>query len=520
MEKILEKKNILIFVLFVVFIIAYLFFLGSYPLLDADETRYAVMAREMLKTNDFMTLYLNGSCFFEKPPLYFWIEVLSFKMFGISEFAARLPIVLLSVLPLGLLFGLCNKIKGFKFAFIAAATLMTTLEYAIITKIAILDSIFTSFCVSSVLLYFYTFFVEQENKKWFWLFAYIFMGFAVLAKGMPGVVIPFGTILVSSIIFKTHKETLKSFLYGLPVFLLIALPWHILMLKTYPGLFYQEYIYKHHILRFLGSEVINRNKPWYFYILTLIWGLIPHTLIFLGVKNIKLDKFLKLNVIAGLLTLIFFSLSGAKLITYILPIYPFFAVIIAEIWIYYIKNDNKLLKYSMLLINSILAFGALFFPFAAAYILNGETGNMHLMQISFAVSLFYLIRSIAKDERFNSFVFQTVFMALLIGFTGPLAYKIDYSFGQNDLIRFAKFAKEKNYTISTYKTGSKYSLLYYSGLPQIDFHPYDNKEWLNGELKKENNLLIMRNKDIESLPVEIRCRGIKYSAVKGVKNEK
>ena len=521
MEKIFGKKNILIFVLFATFIITYLFFLGSYPLLDVDETRYVTMAREMPKTNDFMTLYLNGSYFFEKPPLYFWLEVLSFKIFGVSELTARLPIVLLSVLPLGLLFTLCNKVKGFKFAFIATATLMTTLEYAFITKIAILDSVLASFCASSVLCYFYTFFVKQENKKWFWLLAYIFMGLAVLAKGIPGVAIPFGTIFISTVIFKTYKETFKSFLYGLPVFLIIALPWHILMLKTYPDLFYQEYIYKHHILRFLGSEVIHRNEPWYFYILTLIWGLTPYTIMFLGIKNIKFDKFLKLNVITGLLTLIFFSLSGAKLITYILPIYPFLAVIIAQIWVYYIEKDNKLLKYSILTISSILALGALLFPFVAAYLLKGDTGNMHIMQIVLTISSFYLIRSIVKDERFNSFVFQAIFMALLIGFITPLAYKIDYSFGQNDLMRFAKFAQQKNYTISTYKTGSKYSLLYYSKLPQIDFQKDDNIEWLNNELNNANNLLIMRNKDIKSLPVGIRYKGIKYSVInKGAKNEK
>ncbi|MBP3820103.1 glycosyltransferase family 39 protein [bacterium] len=519
MEKILGNKKLLLLVMVFVFILTYLVSLHSYPLLDVDETRYVDMAKKMLNTNDYMTLYLNGEYFFEKPPLFFWLECLSFKIFGVSEFSARFPIVMLSLLPLGLLFGLCNKIKGFLFAFITTIILMTTLEYALITKIAILDSVLSSFCVSSVLSYFYTFFVEDKNKKWFWLLSYIFMGLAVLAKGIPGFVIPVGTIFISTIIFKTYKETLKSLLYGIPIFLLIALPWHILMLKTYPGIFYQEYIYKHHILRFLGSEVIHRNEPWYFYILTLIWGLIPHTIMFFGIKNIKMDKFLSLNLIAALTTLVFFSLSGAKLITYILPIYPFIAVIIAQIWCHYIEKDNKLIKMSLLILNSILVFGALVFPFVAMYVFKVKLDYMYLVLVALFIVSFYLLSCIIKNKRFTSFVLQSVFFALLLGSETPLAYNVDYSFGQNDLLKFAKIAKENKFTISAYKTGTRYSLLYYSDLPQIVFKNEDNQDWLNEELKKKNNILIMRNRDIENYPVKIKNRGVKYSIIERLDNE-
>ena len=126
------------------------------------------------------------------------------------------------------------------------------------------------------------------------------------------------------------------------------------MLKIYPNLFFQEYIYKHHILRFLGSNVIHRSEPWYFYFITLLWGLFPHIFVLFskisGIKNIKFDlkddysRFLLLNTIAVLSILGFFSLSSTKLITYILPIYPFFAVIIGAIWFKYIKNDEELNK--------------------------------------------------------------------------------------------------------------------------------------------------------------------------------
>lgn len=166
----MKKQHRIMLYGFLAFILFYGFFywMGKYPLLDIDETRYVNMAREMFNTKEYLTLYLNGDYFFEKPPLFFWIECLSFKISGIvSELSARLPIVLLSLLPAGLLLSLCKKVKGDKFAIITTAVLFTSLEYMFLTKIAILDSVLTSFVVSSVLCYFYTFYVEEKNKKYF-----------------------------------------------------------------------------------------------------------------------------------------------------------------------------------------------------------------------------------------------------------------------------------------------------------------------------------------------------------------
>ena len=100
----MKKEHIVLLYTLLAFICFYCFFhaIGAYPLLDIDETRYVHMAREMFNTKDYLTLYLNGDFFFEKPPLYFWIECISFKLTGVvSELTARLPIVLLSLLPAG-----------------------------------------------------------------------------------------------------------------------------------------------------------------------------------------------------------------------------------------------------------------------------------------------------------------------------------------------------------------------------------------------------------------------------------
>ncbi len=509
------------------FILCFLWGLGSYPLLEVDETRYVDMASKMFHSKDYLTLYLNGEYFFEKPPLFFWLECASFGLIGfVSEFTARLPIVLLSLLPASLLFGLCKKVKGEKFALIATATLFTSLEYMFLTKVAILDSVLTSFVTASVLCYFYTFFVQDKNKKYFWILTYIFSGLAVLAKGIPGVAIPALVIAVSIVVFKTYKETLKNS-WGILLFLIIILPWHILMLKMYPNLFYEEYIWKHHILRFLGSDVIHRTEPWYFYILTLLWGLCPHVFILLSqipsLKKIKFDfkddfsKLLTLNFIAVAVILLFFSSSGAKLITYILPIYPFFAVLIGAIWASYIQNDDKKVRISLIIINSIFTLAAIavlpvkFFMPADMY-----KDFMGIQISAFIILLPFVILNwifIAKNNRWKLFVTLVLQMAMLSAFVTPYAYKFDYSFGQNDLMEFAEIAKEKKCTISTYLTDYKYSLLYYGNQTKIDYQREKDLNWLKGELKKKNHIVIARNKKIKDLPVKIIVRGVKYSII-------
>lgn len=525
----MKKQHIIMLYGLLGLICFYAFFhwLGTYPLLDIDETRYVDMAREMFRTKDFLTLYLNGDFFFEKPPLYFWIECLSFKLTGVvSELTARLPIVLLSLLPAGFLIFLCRKVKNDKFAMITTATLFTSLEYIILTKIAILDSVLTSFVTTSVLCYFATFFVEEKNKKYFCILTYLFSGLAVLAKGIPGVAIPALVIAVSSVIFKTCKETLK-YSWGIILFLFVSMPWHLIMLKIHGSLFFDEYIIKHHILRFLGSEVIHRNQPWYFYILTLLWGLFPHIFILLSqvpkVKYIKFNisdnysKFLVLNTVAAISTLVFFSLSGAKLITYILPVYPFCAVIIGAIWYKYIKSGDKAANVSMIVLNSILTLAVLSL-FAAKIFMPTEIYTA-FQKIQITALMIFIPWAVCgwtffiKKQRLNVFLSLTIFVALLSGFLTPYVYKFNYTFGQNDLMRFAKIAKDNNLTISTYLTGRKYSLLYYGNQHKIHFQMDEDLNWLNNELKKENNILIVKNKNIKNLPVKVKEKGVKYSIV-------
>ena len=213
-----------IFILFIVCVLVYFWGIGAYPLMDVDETRYVSIAKHMFLSKDYSTLYLNGEYFFEKPPLYFWSECLSFGLFGkINEFTARFPCALYALL---LTFGVYftgKKIVSLKFGLISALVLATSLEFTMLARYAILDIVVTSLIGLSVLSGFLTQFVQDKNKKYFWWLFYIFSGLAVLAKGIPGFVIPFGVMFFVSIFNKTFKQCFRpiNMIPGIILFLLM-----------------------------------------------------------------------------------------------------------------------------------------------------------------------------------------------------------------------------------------------------------------------------------------------------------
>lgn len=126
----------------------YFYNLGLPALLDSDETRYALMAKSMLQTKEFIRLYLDGRIFWDKPPLYFWIEYFSFKALGrIDEFAVRLPSVLCALASIGAIFYSARKAVSVKFALITALILATSVEFVIFAKVSILDMLL-AFCIT------------------------------------------------------------------------------------------------------------------------------------------------------------------------------------------------------------------------------------------------------------------------------------------------------------------------------------------------------------------------------------
>ncbi len=522
----------------------FLFFhnIWSYALMDVDESRYVSMSKDMFNTKDFMTLYLNKEFFFEKPPLYFWSECLSFALWGkITEATARFPVAMWGTLSCLAVYYLGRKVVSRLFGAVSSLILATSLEFLILAKFAILDIVLASCVTLSLCFGMSVYYVKEQNKKYMWWLFYIFSGLAVMAKGIPGFVVPFGSMFFISIYSKKFKEIFRPqyFIIGSVLFLGITLPWHIHMLNIHNPLFFNEYIMKHHVSRFLGSGDLGRQQPFYFYLLTVLWGFFPwivSTLVVLIRKIVKRDfgfrgkndtqRLMMYAGISAVFMLLFFSSSKTKLITYILPIYPMFALLGGLIWTNYIERGeysrwiNKTV-YFLGFIFIIASVTAMFTQYFLPEQLNNDISPAKPLCTALLLLTGLLSVIFCKKEKYAGvFITYILFMTFLSAFGTGLFFNIDYKFGQEDLIKFAKIAKEHNKTITCYKFTHKYSLIYYrDGEKPIvyggDFEIND----LKNELKKQDNYVIIKKKqiddDIQKLSYNIIYEGRRYILAEG-----
>lgn len=509
----------------------------TYALMDVDESRYVSMAKDMFHSKDFLTLYLNGEYFFEKPPLYFWGECLSFALWGkITEATARFPVALYGALCCYLVYFTGKKIFSRTYGVVSSLMLATSLEFLILAKFAILDIVVAACICFSLCFGLLTLFCKEENKKYFWWLFYIFSGLAVMAKGIPGFIVPFGSMFFIYIVSKRFKEVFRPqyFLVGFLLFFLITLPWHIIMLKLHDPLFFNEYIIKHHIERFFGEDTLGRKQPLYFYFVTLLWGFFPWIVSLLSVsirKIIKKDynkkstdirRFLIYNgIIAGFI-LLFFSASDTKLITYILPIYPALAFLGGYIWTNYVESG----EYSRIINRTVYIIGGLFVLTSFAAVLAPLFLPEQLYSdiraarpLCIIAPLIFGITSIifAKKEKYLAVFFSyVIFIAAFSAIGTEKFFEVDYRFGQDDLIKYAQIAKEQNKTITCYGFSHKYSLIYYAD-KHIEFGEEYGIEELKQALKKEDNLVIIPHKvmndEVKKLQYKVIKDGRKYALV-------
>lgn len=551
-EFIITHPNFFTFIgLGIIFYLIFFHNIGNYALMDVDESRYVLMAKDMFNTKNFFTLYLNNEYFFEKPPLYFWGECLSFAIFGkINEFTARFPVALYGTLCCYLIYFIGKKVVSRLYGVIASLILATSLEFLILAKFAILD-IVVSTCIGFSLCFgLIVYFCRENHKKYYWWLFYAFSALAVMAKGIPGFVVPFGSMFFVAIVAKKVKELFKPiyFIPGTLIFLLIVLPWHIAMFKTYNPLFWDEYIVKHHLARFAGGEIIHRDEPFYFYIVTLLWGFFPWVIscLAVGIKNLiqiiknktftfkyeelnKPQQFMLYNTIIILFTFLFFSSSGTKLITYILPMYGALACIGAYVWKDYIENKNN-----VSLINKTNYFlGGLFLFTSLAGILTPLYLPQQLYQDISTVKTFCVVSTFAvglaiilftrKKIYAGVFASLVIFMSIFSAHATEKFFEIDYKFGQDDLIKYAKIADEHNKSLTTFDFGQKYSLIFYGNEP-VTFYPDPILENMpadfQNKLKVEDNYLIIRKKDLKNIgniKYKVLADGRKYLLVDEVK---
>ena len=308
---------------------------GIPALLDDADSFYAEVAREMNMRVDWITPYANELRFLEKPPLFYWLISLSYKVSGITNaFTARLPTALAVVGLVYVTAKIGQLLFGVRTGVVAGLALATSVGMFLFTRIILPDALFA--LLLALILYWFLRWERAERKMRALLWMYAFAGLAVLTRGLVGVVFPVGIIFFTLLFLGKLRDGARLVsLRGALLFLVIAVPWHIAVGLRNPGFFWFYFI-NEHLLRFLGKRypMDYGTVPLVpFWLLHLVW-LFPwsfYLITLLRPSNFKRAATespggLTLPVVWALTILLFFSFS-TRLEYYTLPALPALALL-------------------------------------------------------------------------------------------------------------------------------------------------------------------------------------------------
>lgn len=381
-----------------VFLFLYIVPLGVRPLLVPDECRYAEISREMVQSGDYVVPHLTGLRYFEKPVLGYWLNAASLKLFGENEFAVRFASAAATGLSALLLLLLVRRFAGGNFAGISAAMIfLTCFEVLGVGVFSVIDSMLGFFITAGMVCFFYAYstFNMMWRKTAFLVFCGFFWGCAFLTKGFIALVIPVVAIMPFLIWEKNWKAILRAPWVPLIAFVLTVLPWAILIWQREPD-FWHYFFWEEHVKRFVGENAQHKESFFYFFMFfplaAMPWSFLTPTA-WKGFKNNIEKPIVKFAICWFLFPFLFFSFSKGKLLTYILPCFVPFALMLAIGFTN--RNDPKTdtdfkagalvaMAFFMILAVSLSIFMVADFSFFKSYAFNG---NGWIVNLSLLVCL-------------------------------------------------------------------------------------------------------------------------------------
>lgn len=322
--------------------------IGMYPLMDKTEARYAEIAREMVVTNNWVTPQLEpGQPFWGKPPLSFWLTALSYKVFGINEFSARFPSVVLALLTAYFTFLLARRMKNTMFGLSVLLVLSTTGLFFINAGSVMTDPSLAASIALSMTAFYMAFNSEKKlfRKLWGYL-VFVGLGLSFLAKGPVGWVLIGIPLFIWCLWHNQWRDLFKNlpWISGFLLTLCIALPWYFLAEARTPG-FLEYFFIGEHWQRFTVSDWrgdlygTGHGQPkgmiWLFALPAMMpWAIIFFPLLGGLFKSKKIGRNKTSNIWMSYLILwfispmILFTFASNILVPYIVPGLPAFAILV------------------------------------------------------------------------------------------------------------------------------------------------------------------------------------------------
>ncbi len=300
----------------------------NYPLFEPDEARNAQLALNIIESGQWMSLTLAEENYWDKPPLQMWAIAASYKVFGVSPFATRLPVALASMLTLLATLLLGKKLLGYRGSWFGGLLLLLTTGFVCISRYVTMDASLTA--MSTIMLLSTYLAVSDGFKRRYAFLASIACGLGILIKG-PVI----GVLCLPPLILFFWLSPIQKSLpsrwwiwFSIPAFLVSA-PWFIATAWVHPD-FLTYFFWKHHLVRF--SDAFNHREPfWYYFVGIFIFMfpasyLIPSLIKFLTSRRPE-NRFMRTReqgflLLAAVWIVGFFSISESKLPTYIVPSFP------------------------------------------------------------------------------------------------------------------------------------------------------------------------------------------------------
>lgn len=315
--------------------------LGQIPLLGPDEPRYVEVAREMYLSGDWISPRLAGGLWFEKPPLLYWMAASGFAIFGVSEFAARLGVAILSTLGVVIIYFFGSFVRSRAFGLASAFSLATMGLWIGFSRAATFDlplAIIIECIIFTFFLADRTDYRGRASLVWMMLCG-VLLGISLLAKGLAGPVIA-GFVIGAHLVLTRRLRVALSrpglLLTAGVLTILIAGIWYIPMFARHKWAFFEDFFLAHHFQRYF-SDKYHHPQPFYFFIVVALAGTFPWSVLLLrsaiaSFRRLRLRHFdpdSRLDLLIWLWILVpvvFFSFSGSKLPGYILPVFPALAL--------------------------------------------------------------------------------------------------------------------------------------------------------------------------------------------------
>jgi 4-amino-4-deoxy-L-arabinose transferase-like glycosyltransferase len=344
----LHKSPPFLWSLLIAFTLVWFYLLCLRTLVPTDEGRYAEMAREMITSHDWITTRLNAIKYFEKPPLQTWMNAITFEVFGLGNWQARLWTGLCGFASVLLTAYTGQRVFNSRIGLYAGLVLGSSLLWGGLGHVNTLDMGLAGMMTISLcglLIAQRNQSSRSEQRNWM-LVCWGGMALAILSKGLIGIVLPGAVLVLYTLIAGDWRIWKRLHLVkGLVLLLLITAPWFVVVSVRNPEFAHFFFIHEH-FQRFL-TKVHHRTGAWYYFVPILVAGIVPWLGILVqsfweGLRDRhesslagSLDGLTgrgfqpkKMLLVWAAFIFFFFSISSSKLPSYILPIFPAVALLI------------------------------------------------------------------------------------------------------------------------------------------------------------------------------------------------